>query len=96
MNKAELLTALRARLGSGKAAADALHAVLEEITQAVAKGDDVRISGFGVFEKRERAARTARNPRTGETVRVGKSSAPAFRAAQAFKNFVRAFDGDLK
>ena len=76
MNKAELIEALAARLGDRKAASSALDAVLGEIQTAVTKGDKVSITGFGVFEKRARAARTARNPRTGETVKVKKTSVP--------------------
>ena len=88
MNKAELIDALAARLGDKKSAAQALDAVLAEIQSAVTKGDKVSITGFGVFEKRVRAARTARNPRTGEAVRVKKTSVPAFRAGAGFKDMV--------
>lgn len=88
MNKAGLVDALTVRLGDKKAATQALEAVLEEIQRAVSKGDNVAIAGFGVFEKRPRAARTARNPRTGEAVKVKKTSVPAFRAGQGFKDFV--------
>jgi DNA-binding protein HU-beta len=88
VNKAELIDALTSRLGDKKAAATALDAVLAEIQAAVTKGDKVAITGFGVFEKRVRAARTARNPRTGETVKVKKTSVPAFRAGASFKEQV--------
>jgi len=88
VNKAELVDALAARLGEKKTAAAALDAVLAEIQAAVAKGDKVSITGFGVFEKRVRAARTARNPRTGEAVKVKKTSVPAFRAGAGFKEMV--------
>lgn len=88
MNKAELVDALTTRLGDKKAATQALDAVLEEIQRAVSKGDKVSIAGFGVFEKRVRGARTARNPRTGEAVKVKKTSVPAFRAGQGFKDVV--------
>src|ERR1041384_4552695 len=70
VNKAELVEALAVSLGDKKAATAALDAVLKEIQNAVTKGDRVAITGFGVFEKRVRAARTARNPRTGEAVKV--------------------------
>ena len=79
VNKAELIEALSGRLGDRKSATAALDAVLAEIQNAVTKGDKVSITGFGVFEKRVRAARTARNPRTGESVKVKKTSVPAFR-----------------
>ncbi len=88
MNKAELIDALAARLGDKKAATQALDAVLAEVQNAVTKGDRVAITGFGVFEKRVRAARTARNPRTGEAVKVKKTSVPAFRAGASFRDMV--------
>src|SRR3954464_3717010 len=90
VNKAELVEALAARLGDKKAATAALDAVLQEIQNAVTKGDKVSITGFGVFEKRVRAARTARNPRTGESVKVKKTSVPAFRPGASFKELVAA------
>jgi DNA-binding protein HU-beta len=88
VNKAELIDALAARLGDKKSAASALDAVLAEIQTAVTKGDKVAITGFGVFEKRVRAARTARNPRTGEAVKVKKTSVPAFRPGASFRDQV--------
>ena len=88
MNKAELIEALAGRLGDKKSAAAALDAVLAEIETAVTKGDKVSLTGFGVFEKRQRAARTARNPRTGEAVKVKKTSVPAFRAGASFREMV--------
>ena len=90
MNKAELIEALSGRLGDRKSATAALDAVLSEIQNAVTKGDKVSITGFGVFEKRVRAARTARNPRTGEAVKVKKTSVPAFRAGASFRDMVAA------
>ena len=88
MNKAELIEALSARLGDKKQATSALDAVLAEIQSAVTKGDKVAITGFGVFEKRVRGARTARNPRTGEAVKVKTTSVPAFRAGASFREMV--------
>ena len=79
VNKAELIEALAARLGDRKTATAALDAVISEVENAVTKGDRVAITGFGVFEKRARNARTARNPRTGEPVKVKKTSVPAFK-----------------
>jgi DNA-binding protein HU-beta len=90
VNKAELIEALTGRLGDRKSATAALDAVLTEIQNAVTKGDKVSITGFGVFEKRDRAARTARNPRTGQAVRVKKTSVPAFRPGTGFKELVAA------
>jgi DNA-binding protein HU-beta len=90
VNKTELIETLSVRLGDKKAANAALDAVLAEIQNAVTKGDKVSITGFGVFEKRVRAARTARNPRTGEAVKVKKTSVPAFRPGAGFKELVAA------
>ena len=90
MNKSELLKALEVKLGSRKAAADALEAVVDTIIREVAKGGSVGITGFGTFEKVARAARTGRNPRTGETVRIRKTSVPKFRAGTQFKEYVAA------
>lgn len=88
MNKAELIEALATRLGDKRTAGTALDAVLAEVQSAVAKGEKVSITGFGVFEKRVRAARMARNPRTGAAVRVKKTSVPAFRPGTGFKEMV--------
>jgi DNA-binding protein HU-beta len=88
VNKAELIEALAARLGDKKTASAALDAVLSEVQSAVAKGERVAITGFGVFEKRVRGPRTARNPRTGEAVKVKKTSVPTFRPGAGFKDVV--------
>jgi DNA-binding protein HU-beta len=90
VNKAELIEAMSGRLGDRKSATSALDAVLTEIQNAVTTGDKVSITGFGVFEKRVRAARTARNPRTGESVKVKKTAVPAFRPGASFKELVAA------
>lgn len=88
MNKAEFIDALVEHLGDRKTALKALDATLEEIQRAVSKGEKVSFAGFGVFEKRQRAARMARNPRTGDAVRVKKTVVPAFRPGQGFKELV--------
>src|SRR5215207_2707386 len=88
VNKAELIETLSKRLGDRKTATAALESVVDEIQRAVQKGERVAITGFGVFEKRVRNARTARNPRTGEAVKVKKTSVPAFRPGQGFKDVV--------
>jgi DNA-binding protein HU-beta len=88
MNKSELIESIGGRLGDKKAATAALDAVLAEIQSAVTKGDKVSITGFGVFERRERAARMARNPRTGATVKVKKTAVPVFRPGTGFKELV--------
>src|ERR1700744_663429 len=85
MNKRDLIDAISGRLGDKKSATEAVNAVLETIQSAVASGDKVAITGFGVFEKSERPARTARNPATGATIQVPSSSVPKFRAGGAFK-----------
>ena len=89
MNRSELIEAVAEKLGEGRGmATKAVDAVFDEITKAVSKGERVALTGFGVFEKRDRAARTARNPATGATVKVKKTSVPAFRAGQGFKDLV--------
>ena len=89
MNRAELIDAIRDRLGVDKRAAEtAVDAVFDTIQRAVAQGEKVALSGFGVFEKVDRAARTGRNPRTGETVKVKKTSVPKFRPGTQFKGVV--------
>ena len=88
MNKRDLIDAISGRLGDKKSATEALNAVLETIQSAVASGDKVSITGFGVFEKSERPARTARNPATGATIEVPKSSVPKFRPGADFKALV--------
>ena len=86
MNKRELVDAISDRLGSKKAAAEAVDAILEAIQSAVAKGDKVAITGFGSFEKADRPARTARNPATGASVKVKKKNVPAFKPGAEFKD----------
>ena len=89
MNKAELIKELESRLGSRKAASEALTAVVDVIIREVAKGGSVAITGFGTFEQAARAARTGRNPRTGATVKIKKTVVPKFRAGSAFKDVVK-------
>jgi DNA-binding protein HU-beta len=88
MNKRDLIDAISGQLGDKKTATVAVNAVLETIQSTVARGDKVAITGFGVFEKAIRPARTARNPATGATIRVPKSSVPKFRAGADFKAVV--------
>jgi DNA-binding protein HU-beta len=85
-NKAQFVELLAERLdGDKKKAAAALDAVIDTVYSAIAKGEQVTLTGFGIFERRERAARTARNPATGAAVKVKKRSVPAFRAGAEFK-----------
>lgn len=88
MNKRELIDAISGRMGDKKSATEAVNAVLETIQTAVAKGEKVAITGFGAFEKADRPARTARNPATGATIKVPKTSVPKFRPGADFKALV--------
>ncbi|MDG9719376.1 HU family DNA-binding protein [Streptomyces sp. DH24] len=88
MNKAQLVETIADKMGGRQQAADAVDAVLDAIVRAVVAGDRVSVTGFGSFEKVDRPARYARNPQTGERVRVKKTSVPRFRAGQGFKDLV--------
>ena len=85
MNKADLVDRLEARLGSKKAALEAVEAVVDVIIREVASGQKISITGFGTFERVERAARTGRNPRTGEAVRIAATAVPKFTPGTNFK-----------
>ena len=85
-NKAQFIDALSERFdGDKKRAAAALEAVIDTLYSAISRGEKVALTGFGIFERRERAARMARNPATGAAVRVKKTAVPAFRAGAEFK-----------
>ena len=89
MNRAELIDQIRDRLGIDKRAAEnAVDAVFDSIQRAVAAGEKVALTGFGVFERVDRAARTGRNPRTGAAVKIKKTSVPKFRPGTQFKGVV--------
>ena len=88
MNKAQLVEAIADKVGGRQQAADSVDAVLDAIVRAVVGGERVSVTGFGSFEKVDRPARYARNPQTGERVRVKKTSVPRFRAGQGFKDLV--------
>ena len=89
MNKNELVAAVAAKTEMSKKNAEkAVAAVLETVAETLAAGEKVQLVGFGTFEAREREARTAKNPRTGETVEVAASRVPTFKAGQALKNKV--------
>lgn len=88
MNKTQLVDALTARIGDRRTAAAAVDGLLETIVDTVGAGEPVSITGFGVFESRARAARVARNPRTGETVEVPATTVPAFRPGSGFRTKV--------
>ena len=89
MNRAELIDNLADRLEkSRKEATEIVDAVVDEIKGAVTKGEKVQIAGFGIFENIARGARTARNPKTGQTVKVKATKVPKFRPASDFKALV--------
>ena len=89
MNKAELIaaTAEKAEL-SKKDTEAAINAMVEVITKALKKGDKVQLVGFGSFEVKKRAARTGRNPRTKEEIKIPASKIPVFKAGKALKDAV--------
>lgn len=89
MNKNQLITTISEVADLNKTQAkSALEATLDAITVTLKEGDSVTLAGFGTFLVRERAARTGRNPRTGESIAIKASKAPAFKAGKAFKEAV--------
>lgn len=89
MNKSQLIEAAADKSDQSKNdVAATLDALLETIQDAVGRGDKVVLTGFGTFERRDRAARTGRNPQTGAEIKVPASKAPAFKAGKAFKDAV--------
>lgn len=90
MNKASLVEQVQSVLGGTKAEAErAVEALFDAITGELKKGGEVSVAGFGIFSVKARAARTARNPRTGESVNVPAMNVPKFRAAKALKDSVK-------
>lgn len=86
MNKTELIAALAEKTGSNKKDAEkAINAFVDVVTESLANGDKIQIVGFGSFEVKARPARTARNPRTGEEIKIEASKAPVFKAGKALK-----------
>jgi DNA-binding protein HU-beta len=91
MNKGELVAALSTKTGlSKKDSENALNAMVDVISEAMAKGEKVQLIGFGTFEAKDRPARIARNPRTNEEVKIAACKAPAFKAGKALKDKVNA------
>ena len=89
MNKTELVEAIASSTEMTKTDVDkVVTAFVDVVTEALVKGDKVSLKGFGNFEVRERGERTGRNPRTGETMTISASKAPAFKASSALKNAV--------
>ncbi|WP_298660925.1 HU family DNA-binding protein [uncultured Thiothrix sp.] len=90
MNKTELIDAVSAKSGLTKADTDrAFKAMVEAVTEALAKGDQVSLIGFGTFLVRERQARSGRNPRTGDTIEIAAAKIPSFKAGKALKDAVQ-------
>ncbi len=89
MNKKELIDSVTASTGeSRRSVAGVIDATIDQIQKQVKKGDKVTIPGFGTFSRRARSARTARNPRTGESIKIKASKVPAFKPGAGFKTFV--------
>ncbi|HEV7775420.1 MAG TPA: HU family DNA-binding protein [Luteibacter sp.] len=87
MNKSELIAAVAETAELSKAdAGRALEALIEAVKKTLKKGDDVSLVGFGTFTVRKRAARTGRNPRTNEEIKIKASKVPAFKAGKALKD----------
>jgi DNA-binding protein HU-beta len=94
MTKKELIDAIASKTGSGKADAErAIAALIEVISDTLKKGDSLSLPGFGSFEIRERAARTGRNPKTGEEIAIAASRVPAFKPGAALKAAVNGGKG---
>lgn len=90
MNKTELIDAVSAKSGLTKADSDrAFKAMVEVVTEALAKGEQVSLIGFGTFLVRDRKARTGRNPRSNETIEIPAAKIPAFKAGKALKDAVQ-------
>ncbi len=89
MNKSELADAVASAADLSKAdGARALDAVIDSITSALKSGDTVSLVGFGTFQVKARAARTGRNPRTGEEIQIKASNVPSFKAGKGLKDAV--------
>jgi|TARA_B110000977_G_scaffold185332_1_gene250043 DNA-binding protein HU-beta len=87
VNKSELIDAIAASADLSKAdAGRALDSVIDSVTGALKNGDQVSLVGFGTFSVKQRAARTGRNPRTGEAIQIKASNVPGFKAGKALKD----------
>ncbi len=96
MNKRDLVDAVANKSELDRRSAEsAIDAAVEAISGALAEGDKVTLPGFGIFEVRQRNARTGRNPQTGETIEIAASKAPAFKPATALKTAVNNCSDDL-
>lgn len=89
MNKSELIEHIAKSAGINKTQATAaLQAVETGVIDTLANGDQVTLTGFGTFKVTDRAARTGRNPKTGEEIQIAASKVPTFKAGKAFKEAV--------
>lgn len=89
MNKSELIDAVAEHSGLTKAdTTKALNGFIETVSSAMKRGDDVVLVGFGTFSVKERAARTGRNPKTGEELKIAASKVPSFKAGKSLKDAV--------
>jgi DNA-binding protein HU-beta len=89
LNKAELINSVAGATGESKrVVGDVLDAFVTQVQKQVKKGEKVTVPGFGTFTRRQRSARTARNPRTGESIKVRASKVPAFKPGAGFKDYV--------
>ncbi len=90
VNKQSIVEAVHEKLGGTKVSAEqAVETMIDGIVNSLKKGEEVSIAGLGIFSVKQRAARTARNPRTGEMVQVKAMKVPKFRAAKALKDAVK-------
>lgn len=90
MNKADLVSKIQEVTGGTKVQSEqVMEALIESITKTLKKGEEVSIAGLGIFSAQKRAAREARNPRTGEKIKVPAMRVPKFRAAKALKDAVK-------
>jgi len=90
VNKSSLVDYIASKTGlTKKAAADALEAFMEAVMSNVAKGESVTLTGFGTYRASKRAARTGRNPQTGDTIKIPARTVPVFRPGKEFKDMVK-------
>ena len=90
MNKADIVSKVQDTLGGTKADAErAVETFIESVVKGLKSGDEVSIAGLGIFVAKARPARTGRNPRTGETIKIAATRTPKFRPAKALKDAVK-------
>ncbi|PIQ67080.1 MAG: hypothetical protein CO184_01530 [Candidatus Zambryskibacteria bacterium CG_4_9_14_3_um_filter_40_16] len=90
MNKQAIAEAVHAKIGGTKTQAEqTVEIIIDSIVETLKKGGEVSMAGLGIFSTKTRAARQARNPRTGETIQVAAMRVPKFRAAKALKDAVK-------